>query len=66
MAKPSPAPTGRKTSAQGKAPRAAALGPRPTNNPSPARAIQNADATGLLPGWVKTTLKTVRKITRNR
>jgi type I restriction enzyme S subunit len=52
----SPAPTGRKTSAQGKAHRAAALGPRPTKNPSPERATQNADATGLPPGWIKTTL----------
>jgi hypothetical protein len=56
MPKPSPAPTGRKTTAQGKAHRAAALGSRPTNNPSPARATPSADATGLPPGWVTTTL----------
>jgi len=52
----SPAPTGRKTSAQGKAHRAAALGSRIPKNPSPARATQNAEATGLPPGWATTTL----------
>ena len=44
MAKPSPAPTGRKTSAQGKAHRAAALGQRPPKNPGPERATQSVDA----------------------
>lgn len=61
MPKPSPAPTGRKTSAQGKAPRAAALGPRPTKNPSPERATQSANSTGLPPGWVKTTHGEIRR-----
>jgi hypothetical protein len=37
-----PAPTGRKISAQGKAPRAAALGHAPKNTPSPEGAKQSA------------------------
>jgi hypothetical protein len=43
MAKPSPAPKGRKTSAQGKAHRAAALGQRLTKKPNPERATQSAE-----------------------
>ncbi|MEI7911945.1 MAG: AAA family ATPase [Verrucomicrobiota bacterium] len=66
MANPSPAPTGRKTTAQGKAPCAAALSPLTPKNPSPARATQAADPTGLPPGWVQTTLGEINAPSRTR
>jgi hypothetical protein len=61
-----PALTGRKTPAQGKAHRAAALGQRAPKKPSPARATQNADATGLPPGWIQTTLGEINAPSRDR